>query len=157
MDKITVADLATECSVQNQVVFSELKRLGIYVGSPAATIDASFADTIRKKILAQRDAEESRALEAEKKKEALAEAVRKAEKKGLSKKAAIRHSLNRFGRSTVASRRRPRSLKRRSRSGRGPCQGLLAPGKGANTTRGATAELIEAAPPVSKAGRVNRQ
>ena len=68
MDKITVAELATECLVQNQVVFSELKRLGLYVGSPTATIDASFADTIRKKILAQRDAEESRALEADKEK-----------------------------------------------------------------------------------------
>src|SRR5262245_42708404 len=88
MDKITVAELATECSVQNQVVFSELKRLGLYVGSPTATIDASFADTIRKKLVAQREAEELRAVEADKKKEALAEAARKAEKKGPPKKAA---------------------------------------------------------------------
>ena len=87
MDKITVAELATECLVQNQVVFSELKRLGLYVGSATATIDASFADTIRKKILAQRDAEEARALEADKKKEAQAESAKKAEKKGLTKKA----------------------------------------------------------------------
>src|SRR5881628_1719255 len=69
MEKITVADLATECSVQNQVVLSEAKRLGLYVFSPAATIDTSFAETIRKKILAQREAEEARVAEAEKKKE----------------------------------------------------------------------------------------
>jgi len=43
MEKITVADLATECSVHNQVVLSEAKRLGLYVFSPAATIDTSFA------------------------------------------------------------------------------------------------------------------
>ena len=64
MDKITVADLATECSVKNQVVLAELKRLGLYVFSPTATIDASFAETIRKKIAAQRDAELARLAEA---------------------------------------------------------------------------------------------
>jgi translation initiation factor IF-2 len=69
MDKITVAELATECSVKNQVVLAELKRLGLYVFSPTATIDSSFAETIRKKILSQREAEEAKALEAEKKKE----------------------------------------------------------------------------------------
>jgi len=69
MEKITVADLATECSVHNQVVLSEAKRLGLYVFSPAATIDTSFAETIRKKIFAQREAEEARVAEAEKKKE----------------------------------------------------------------------------------------
>jgi translation initiation factor IF-2 len=79
MDKITVAELATECSVQNQVVLSELKRLGLYVFSPTATIDVSFAETIRKKILSQREAEEARLAEAEKKKEA--EAAKKLEKK----------------------------------------------------------------------------
>ena len=85
MDKITVAELATECSVKNQVVLAELKRLGLYVVSPAATIDVNFAETIRKKILSQREAEEAKALEAEKKKEA--EANKKADKKP-SKKAA---------------------------------------------------------------------
>src|SRR5437773_940500 len=69
MEKITVADLATECSVHNQVVLSEAKRLGLYVFSPAATIDTSVAETIRKKIFAQREAEEARVAEAEKKKE----------------------------------------------------------------------------------------
>src|SRR5262245_55694338 len=76
MDKITVADLASECSVKNQVVLSELKRLGLYVFSSTATIDTSFADTIRKKIFAQREAEEAKVVEAEKKKEA--DAVKKA-------------------------------------------------------------------------------
>jgi len=81
MDKITVAELATECAVQNKVVLNELKRLGLYVFSPSATIDVSFAETIRKKILSQREAEEAKLAEAEKKKEKEAEAARKAEKK----------------------------------------------------------------------------
>jgi translation initiation factor IF-2 len=85
MDKITVAELATECSVKNQAVLAELKRLGLYVFSPTATIDASFAETIRKKILSQREAEEAKALEAERKKEA--EAVRKSDKKPAKKAA----------------------------------------------------------------------
>ena len=54
MDKITVSELAAECAVQNQVVLNELKRLGLQVFSPTATIDVSFAETIRKRILAQR-------------------------------------------------------------------------------------------------------
>ena len=70
MERITVAELATECSVKNQVVLGELKRLGLYVSSPTATIDESFASTIRKKILAEREAAEVQAAEAEKKKEA---------------------------------------------------------------------------------------
>ncbi len=78
MEKITVAELATECSVKNDVVLGELKRLGLYVFASTAPIDPSFADTIRKKILSQREAEESRKAEAERKKE---EAARKAEKK----------------------------------------------------------------------------
>ena len=86
MDKITVAELATECSVKNQVVLAELKRLGLYVFSPTATIDASFAETIRKKILSQRDAEEAKAHEAERKKES--EAARKTDKKPAKKAAA---------------------------------------------------------------------
>jgi len=86
MDKITVAELATECSVKNQVVLAELKRLGLYVFSPTATIDASFAETIRKKILSQREAEEAKALGAEKKKES--EAAKKSEKKPAKQTAA---------------------------------------------------------------------
>jgi translation initiation factor IF-2 len=87
MDKITVAELATECSVKNQVVLAELKRLGLYVFSPTATIDVSFAETIRKKILSQREAEEAKVLEAERKKEAEA-AGKKTEKKPAKKTAA---------------------------------------------------------------------
>jgi len=82
MDKITVAELATECSVKNQVVLAELKRLGLYVFSPTATIDSNFAETIRKKILSQREAEEAKAAELAKKKE---EAAKKAEKKAAKK------------------------------------------------------------------------
>src|SRR5881397_1725778 len=85
MDKITVAELANECSVQNQVVLSELKRLGRYVFSSTATIDATFADTIRKKIFSQREAEEARLAEAERKKEIQAEAAKKVEKKAAKK------------------------------------------------------------------------
>src|SRR5271157_2313301 len=86
MDKITVAELATECSVKNQVVLAELKRLGLYVFSPTATIDLNFAETIRKKILSQREAEEAKALEVERKKES--EAAKKLEKKPAKKAAA---------------------------------------------------------------------
>ena len=89
MDKITVAELATECSVKNQVVLAELKRLGLYVFSPTATIDANFAETIRKKILSQREAEEAKAAELAKKKE---EAAKKAEKKA-AKKATTRNNF----------------------------------------------------------------
>jgi translation initiation factor IF-2 len=87
MDKITVAELATECSVKNQVVLAELKRLGLYVFSPTATIDVNFAETIRKKILSQREAEEAKTIEAERKKEAEA-AGKKSEKKPAKKTAA---------------------------------------------------------------------
>lgn len=89
MDKITVAELAQECSVPNQIVLGELKRLGLYVFSPTAIIDANFAETIRKKIQSQRDAEEARRVDAEKKAEAKkereAEAARRAEKKAAKK------------------------------------------------------------------------
>jgi translation initiation factor IF-2 len=85
MDKITVAELATECSVKNQVVLAELKRLGLYVFSPTATIDSNFAETIRKKILSQREAEEAKVIEAERRKEA--EAARKTDKKPAKKAA----------------------------------------------------------------------
>ena len=78
MDKITVAELAAECSVQNQVVLGELKRLGLYVFSPSATIDLSFAETIRKKIISQREAEQARLVEAEKQEQ---DAAKKLEKK----------------------------------------------------------------------------
>jgi hypothetical protein len=88
MDKTTVAELATECSVQNGVILAELKRLGLYVFSGSATIDASFAETIRKKILSQREAAEAKRLEAEKKKEKEAEAAKKAEKKAAKDKEA---------------------------------------------------------------------
>src|SRR5881396_3484847 len=80
MDKITVAELASECSVQNQVVLSELKRLGLYVFSPSATIDATLAETIRKKILNQRETDEARQAEAEKKKEAHEETAKQGKK-----------------------------------------------------------------------------
>ena len=91
MDKITVAELATECSVKNQVVLAELKRLGLYVFSPTATIDANFAETIRKKILSQREAEEAKAAEiARKKEEAAKKAEKKAAKKATAKKTATK-------------------------------------------------------------------
>jgi translation initiation factor IF-2 len=60
MDKITVAELAEECSVESKLILAEAKRLGLYVFSSTATMDASFADTIRKKILSQKEAEETK-------------------------------------------------------------------------------------------------
>jgi translation initiation factor IF-2 len=102
MDKITVAELATECSVQNKVVLNELKRLGLYVFSPSATIDVSFAETIRKKILSQREAEEAKVAEAEKKKEKEAEAARKAEKKAAKEPEAEKKAAGRKAAATPA-------------------------------------------------------
>jgi translation initiation factor IF-2 len=89
MDKITVAELATECSVKNQIVLAELKRLGLYVFSPTATIDVNFAETIRKKILSQKEAkeaEEAKTSEAARRKEV--EAAKKTEKKPIKQAAA---------------------------------------------------------------------
>ena len=60
MDKITVAELAKECSVESKIILAEAKRLGLYVFSSTATIDASFADTIRKKIFSLKEAEEAK-------------------------------------------------------------------------------------------------
>jgi translation initiation factor IF-2 len=88
MDKITVAELATECSVKNQVVLAELKRLGLYVFSPTATIDANFAETIKKKILSQKEAEEAKSADAAKKKDS--EAFKKEDKKSAKKAATIK-------------------------------------------------------------------
>jgi translation initiation factor IF-2 len=85
MDKITVAELATECSVKNQVVLAELKRLGLYVFSPTATIDVNFAETIRKKLLSQKETEEAKSSEAGKRKEA--ESAKKSAKKATQKAA----------------------------------------------------------------------
>jgi translation initiation factor IF-2 len=91
MDKITVAELAAECSVQNQAILAELKKLGLYVFSPAATIDANFAETIRKKIFSAREAAEAKVADEERKahlrKEKEAEAARRAEKKAAKKPA----------------------------------------------------------------------
>ena len=68
MDKITVAELAEECSVDPKVILAEAKRLGLYVFSSTATMDASFVDTIRKKILSQKEAEEAKKTAATEKK-----------------------------------------------------------------------------------------
>ncbi|MFH1572461.1 MAG: translation initiation factor IF-2 [Acidobacteriota bacterium] len=84
MDKLTVAQLATECAVPSRDILAELKRLGLYVFSPTATIDASFAETIRKKIQAQQDAEAAKAADEEKKE---AEAAKKTEKKAAAEPA----------------------------------------------------------------------
>ena len=150
MDKITVAELATECLVQNQVVFSELKRLGLYVGSATATIDASFADTIRKKILAQRDAEEARALEADKKKEAQAESAKKAEKKGLTKKAGAPAHAEPGPEAQVARKAKKPAKKTEKtievKEEESILRPSLAPRKGRKHYDRVTAELIEATP-----------
>ena len=80
MDKITVAELAEECSVESKVILAEAKRLGLYVFSSTATMDASFADTIRKKILFQKEAENAKktAVSEKKPKKAVAQKPQKA-------------------------------------------------------------------------------
>jgi translation initiation factor IF-2 len=118
MEKITVAELATECSVKNQVVLAELKRLGLYVFSPTATIDVNFAETIRKKILSQREAEEAKASEAERKKEAEA-AKKKTDKKSEKKtaKKPTRKAKTAAAEATApAEAPRPRKRKRQTKA-----------------------------------------
>jgi len=113
MDKITVAELATECSVKNQVVLAELKRLGLYVASPSATIDVNFAETIRKKIISQQEAEAAKALEAEKKAEKKKEAAaKKAEKKPAKKAAAAEKAEKKPAKKAAA----PRKAKKTTRT-----------------------------------------
>jgi translation initiation factor IF-2 len=146
MDKITVAELATECSVKNQVVLAELKRLGLYVFSPTATIDSSFAETIRKKILSQREAEQAKAQEAEKKKES--EAARKTEKKP-SKKAVAPASEGRAPAETTGPRKARKAPKVEKPVEPKPEEALpkasLAPRKGRKHYDRESAELVEAA------------
>ncbi len=155
MDKITVAELATECSVKHQIVLAELKRLGLYVFSPTATIDVSFAETIRKKILSQREAEEAKALEAEKKKQA--ETAKKPDKKKPAKKSTKATAEQ----PAAAKAARPRKAKKATKAERvkevkKPEEELpkisLAPRKGRKHYDREAAELVDIVPlkPVEK-------
>ena len=155
MDKITVAELATECSVKNQVVLAELKRLGLYVFSPTATIDANFAETIRKKILSQREAEEAKAAELERKKE---EAAKKAEKKAAKKAAAEKTATKKAAGTkekvseTVAAppKKAKKSPARKAKAAKPPeeepPQKSLAPRKGRKHYDRETDELVDIVP-----------
>ena len=67
MDRLTVAELAKEWSLDSRVILAEAKRMGLYVYSSTSTIDANIADTIRKKILSQKELEVARKAAAEKK------------------------------------------------------------------------------------------
>lgn len=154
MDKITVAELATECSVKNQVVLAELKRLGLYVFSPTATIDASFAETIRKKILSQKEAEEAKALGAEKKKEAEAAKKDKVEKKA-EKKAAKKASAPAADQRPAVEAPAPKKAKKAAKAEK-PVEvkpeevapkASLAPRKGRKHYDREHAELVEVVPP----------
>jgi len=153
MDKITVAELATECSVKNQVVLAELKRLGLYVVSPSATIDVNFAETIRKKILAQKEAEAAKALEAGKKKEAAA--AKKAEKKTAKKAAKKTTKIEKTAKTEKAAKKTTaRAAPKRA------AKAAAAPRKARKTTKKAekAAEKPEEAPPkVSLAPRKGRK
>ncbi len=150
MDKITVAELATECSVKNQVVLAELKRLGLYVFSPTATIDVNFAETIRKKILSQREAEEAKATESAKKTEATkkkeAEAAKKADKKP-AKKAASRKADAAPAEKKAAPKRAKKSAKAAPaaeiKPEEAPPKISLAPRKGRKHYDRETAELVD--------------
>jgi translation initiation factor IF-2 len=149
MDKITVAELAAECSVQNQVVLGELKRLGLYVFSPSATIDLSFAETIRKKIISQREAEQARLAEAEKKEQEAAKKLEKKAAKTAKKAAAVEVAppkeapAARKGKKPAAKAKAPEPptveevLPKPS----------LAPRKGRKHFDRATSELVEFVPP----------
>ncbi len=151
MDKITVAELANECSVQNQVVLSELKRLGLYVFSSSATIDATFADTIRKKILGQKEAEEARLAEAEKKKEAQADGAKQTAKKTAKKalKAAVAEPAPEApatGKPKKAGKK-PDKVPEVKKEEEAPPKLSLAPRKGRKHYDRETAELVEIGTP----------
>ncbi|HSW37952.1 MAG TPA: hypothetical protein VLL97_00495, partial [Acidobacteriota bacterium] len=109
MDKITVAELATECSVKNDVVLAELKRLGLYVFLPTATIDVNFADTIRKKILFQKEAEGTKTAEAERKKESdtAKKSVKKTDAKTAKKTGVAVTDTAKSARPAAASKEKP--------------------------------------------------
>jgi translation initiation factor IF-2 len=148
MDKITVAELATECSVKNQVVLAELKRLGLYVFSPTATIDASFAETIRKKILSQKEAEEAKALEAGKKKEA--DAAKKSDAKKSEKKASKKAAASASRAAAPVARKARRAPKAEKAAKPKPEEAQpkvsLAPRKGRKHYDRESAELVEPVP-----------
>jgi translation initiation factor IF-2 len=148
MEKITVAELATECSVKNQVVLAELKRLGLYVFSPTATIDVNFAETIRKKILSQRELEAAKALEAERKKES--EAAKKSEKIP-AKKTATRAAQKRAAAETATPRKAKKQPKKEKIVAEKPEEAApkisLAPRKGRKHYDRESAELIEQVEP----------
>lgn len=154
MDKITVAELATECSVQNKVVLSELKRLGLYVFSPSATIDIGFAETIRKKIQTQREAEEAKIAEAEKKKEAetakkAAKATKEAAKKKAAKPLAKKKTAAAAEKEEAPKARAPRKGKKAAAAKKeeaAPPKPSLAPRKGRKHYDRETAELVEVPP-----------
>ena len=150
MDKITVAELATECSVKNQVVLAELKRLGLYVFSPTATIDASFAETIRKKILSQREAEEAKALGAEKKKEAEA-AKKKRRRKNRPKKLRLRRPNRSLRQKLPAPKKAKKALKVEKpvevKPEEAAPKASLAPRKGRKHYDRESAELVEQVTP----------
>ena len=144
MDKITVAELATECSVKNQVVFAELKRLGLYVFSPTATIDVNFAETIRKKILSQKEAETAKSLEAGKKKDS--EAAKKIAKKA-SKKAAAAETAQPAAKEPASARKARKSPKVEKAAEEKPEEAApktsLAPRKGRKHYDRESDELVE--------------
>ena len=155
MDKITVAELATECSVKNQVVLAELKRLGLYVFSPTATIDANFAETIRKKILSQREAEEAKAAElAKKKEEAAKKAEKKAAKKATAPKAATKKTAETKEKDaetkTAAPRKARKSPARKAKAAKPveeePPKKSLAPRKGRKHYDREADELVDIVP-----------
>jgi translation initiation factor IF-2 len=162
MDKITVAELATECSVKNQVVLAELKRLGLYVVSPSATIDVNFAETIRKKILAQKEAEEAKALEAEKKKEAAAakKAEKKTTKKAAKKPAKTTKTAKTAKTEKAAKAEKPAQKTTARAATKRTTKAAAAPRKARKTTKKAekAAEKPEEAPPkISLAPRKGRK
>jgi len=157
MDKITVADLAAECSVKHQVVLAELKRLGLYVFSPTATIDTSFAETIRKKILSQREAEEARLIEAEKKKEAETAKKAEKEKKAAAKKTAAKAAAAEPAKKVVRKAKKAKPKTAKAAAAKKPEEELpkpsLAPRKGRkhyDKDAGLIEMVPESAPPPVK-------
>jgi hypothetical protein len=49
-EQTKVSDLATEFAMQNSVVISELKKIGVWVPSPDTPVDHDIADRIRRRL-----------------------------------------------------------------------------------------------------------
>ncbi|MBI4445820.1 MAG: translation initiation factor IF-2 [Acidobacteria bacterium] len=88
MEQIKVSELASEFSLQNTVVISELKKIGVWVPSADTPLDNDIATRIRRRLQLIVDMEQDELLKAEKTREKAKEKEKVKEKKTAPAKAA---------------------------------------------------------------------